>query len=434
MARQYREKKLKEIESKMMSKDECIRTLTETIRDYIIPFWLDKSVDKEYGGYLTSFDEKGEFDGNGIKNIVTQARMVWGFSNLLEYAKEEDKPRMAEAAKQGAEYLMNEFWDKEYGGWYWLLNRDSSIADPAKLTYGEGFAIYALSEYYLVYKDERALEFACKGFDLLQKYAADTLYGGYYENIERNWELSPAGKMAGDRKSLDIHMHLLETFTTLYKASGLEIHKRKLQEVYDLIVAHMMNTKDGYGFNQFDIRWNKIPAVNIPRTWNAERESSEKIDTPTDTTSYGHNVEFTWLADLALRTMGSETDADRDLFRKILDHSLAHGYDHENGGMFRDGVGCGPALVTDKEWWQNFESMTGYLNGYTLYGDERYFDAFIGLWEFNRKYFMNYEVGESRQLLKKDGTPIIANMGNPWKGIYHTGRAFAECLRRLTTI
>ena len=47
-----------------------------TVRDYIIPFWLDRSVDTEYGGFITSFDENGKFDGNGVKNIVTQSRMV----------------------------------------------------------------------------------------------------------------------------------------------------------------------------------------------------------------------------------------------------------------------------------------------------------------------------------------------------------------------
>lgn len=47
---------------------------------------------------------------------------------------------------------------------------------------------------------------------------------------------------------------------------------------------------------------------------------------------------------------------------------------------------------------------------------------------------MNMDVGESRQLLTSDGTPIISSMGNPWKGIYHTGRAMAECLRRLNIL
>lgn len=405
-----------------------------TIRDYIIPFWLDNSVDTEYGGYITSFDENGKFDGNGVKNIVTQARMVWGFSYLLNLAKDEDKPRMEKAAKQGAEYLMNQFWDKEYGGFYWLLNRDGSVKDPSKLTYGEGFGVYALSQYYLTYGDERALEIAEKAFDLIQVYATDTLRGGYFENIERDWSISPAGPYAGDRKSLDIHMHLLEAWTTLYQATGKEIHKRKLQESWDIIKTYMVNKEDGYGLNQFDLWFHQIPAINIKRTWNAERETNETIATPTNTTSYGHNVELSWLADHALNVLGKREKDDSEILIKFLDHALAHGWDYENGGVFRDGVGNGEALVTDKEWWQNFESLTGFLNGFVMTGDKKYYETFAYLWEFDKKYFMNYEVGESRQLLDKKGNPIVSNIGNPWKGIYHTGRAFAECIRRLESL
>ena len=405
--------------------------IREILAHKIIPFWLKRSVDEEYGGYLTQFNENGEFEGNGTKYMVTQSRMVWGFSNLLEFADEEQKPAMEKAARQGAKFLMEKFWDNVHGGYYWQLNRDGSVADPAKLVYGEGFAIYALAEYARVYGDAKALTFAEKGFDLLQLYCADTLRGGYYENIERDWSISPAGAYAGDRKSLDIHMHLLEAFTTLYLATGKEIHGRKLKEVMDLIFRHMINCEKGYGLNQFDVEFNSLPAINILRTWNAERETNEVIATPSDTTSYGHNVELSWLADLAIRTLDCDRTPYEETLRKLLDHALAFGLDREYGGVYRDGIADEKVLVYDKEWWQNFESLVGFLNGYVMYGDEKYLDAFLNVWNFDRDHFINHEVGESRQLLLRDGTPVVASMGNPWKGIYHTGRALAECLRRL---
>lgn len=423
-----------------MRKDilEAKQEIRDILTNKIIPFWLDRSVDREYGGYLTQFDENGEFNGNGTKYLVTQSRMVWGFSNLLEFVPEDRKEEAKAAAKQGAEFLMNQFWDDEYEGFFWQLNRDGSVADPAKLVYGEGFAVYALAEYARTYKDEKALAYAEKGFDLLQKYCADTLRGGYYENIERNWKLSPAGAYAGDRKSLDIHMHLLEAFTTLYLASGKEIHARKLKEVLDLIFRHMVNREKCFGLNQFDLEFNSIPAINILRTWNAERETNEVIAAPSDTTSYGHNVELSWLGDLALRSLGSDVHSQsceraeyEPVLRGMLDHALRFGLDNEFGGVYRDGIADEKVLVTDKEWWQNFESMVGFLNGYTMYGDEKYLDAFLNVWNFVKKNFLNLEVGESRQLLLRDGTPLVSNMGNPWKGIYHTGRALAEVLRRI---
>ncbi len=404
------------------------------LTEKLIPFWIERSVDGEYGGYLTDFDEKGVFTGNGTKYLVTQSRMLWGFSNLAEFADEAARADMKAAARQGAEFIMKRFWDESYGGYFWQLNRDGTVADPAKLVYGEGFAIYALSEYADVYGDAEALAYAEKGFDLLQKYAADTLRGGYYENIERDWQISAAGAYAGDRKSLDIHMHLLETFTTLYRATGKEIHGRKLKEVLDLIFTHMVNKEKGYGLNQFDLDFHSIPAINIKRTWNAERETNEVIEGPTDSTSYGHNVELSWLADLALKTLGCERDEYDHVLRRLLDHALAHGYDYENGGVYRDGIADKSVLVYDKEWWQNFESLVGFLNGYVLYEDERYLDAFLGTWSFVRDKFLDHEVGESRQLLLRDGTPVISNMGNSWKEIYHTGRALAECLRRMDNV
>lgn len=403
--------------------------ILSVLRDKVIPFWLERGIDRVHGGYLTDFDQNGLEGVNTVKYIVTQSRMLWGFSRLAKFAKPEDRPRMEEAAHQGYRFIVDKFWDKVHGGFYWMVNRDGSVADASKLTYGESFGIYSMSAYAITYGVKEALEYAEKTFDLLQVYAADTRYGGYYENIEPDWTVSPGGVWAGDRKSLDIHMHLMEAFTTLYEASGKEIHKRKLQESIGIIMDHMVNEEIGYGFNQFDLQFRQIPAININRTWNAERETNETVAQPTDTTSYGHNVELSWLMNYAYQMLG-ESDSQEPILRKLLDHSLKYGYDYEYGGVYRDGIADQGVLVTDKEWWQNFESLVGYLNGYAKYRDEKYWDAFAMTWEFVKTKFLNLEVGESRQLLDRTGEPLVANLGNPWKGIYHTGRALAECLER----
>ena len=78
--------------------------------------------------------------------------------------------------------------------------------------------------------------------------------------------------------------------------------------------------------------------------------------------------------------------------------------------------------------------MTGFLNGYLLFKDNKYFEAFEGTWKFIKSNFYNAEIGESRQLLDRKGNPIISNIGNPWKGIYHTGRAVAECIYRIEAL
>ncbi|MCL2833559.1 MAG: AGE family epimerase/isomerase [Treponema sp.] len=407
----------------------AINEIKEILTGKLIPFWLDRGIDNEFGGYLTCIGESGEKLADDNKYIVTQARMIWGFSALREFAAPSDAARLENAARQGFDFFIKNFWDAEFGGFFWKTNRAGKCLDAGKLSYGQSFAIYALSEYGLRYGSTEACSLAKETFDAMQVNAADTLYGGYFENMQMDWSLAPSGIFAGDRKSLDIHMHLMEAFTVLYRATGLEIHRRKLLEVIDLILLRMVN-EGGYGFNQFDRAFNKIPAINIYRTWNAERETNEKIENPADTTSYGHNVELSWLMYAAYQALGISVPDDRALiFKRLLDHSIKHGYDNENGGIYRDGIADGPVLVTDKEWWQNFEAMAGYLNGFLRFGDEIYCEYFGKTWDFIKKHFLIEPFFESRQLLDRKGNPIISNIGNPWKGIYHTGRAMAECIK-----
>ena len=79
----------------------------------IIPFWLNKACDPQ-GGYLTSFNKDGDRTGETEKYIVTQARMIWGLSAMAqEYP---DNELLLPQAKQGVDFIIEHFWDKQYGG------------------------------------------------------------------------------------------------------------------------------------------------------------------------------------------------------------------------------------------------------------------------------------------------------------------------------
>ncbi|MDO4523659.1 MAG: AGE family epimerase/isomerase, partial [Eubacteriales bacterium] len=383
------------------------------------------------GGYLTTFDENGCRKEEEDKYIVTQTRMIWAYS---AYARKMGHKEYLPMAKQGVEFFIRHFWDEKNGGWYWKVARDGSLLDNGKVVYGQTFAIYALAEYTLASGDQIGKEYACKTFDLMQKYCADTRYGGYYENLEADWSISEPGFAAGDLKSLDIHMHTLEAFTTLYECTGEEIHKRKLLEIIDIVLDHMVDHEANCGRNQFGLDFRVRPAINIRRTWNAERETGEVIEQPTDTTSYGHNVELVWLLNRAAQIMNLPSDTYKKMTRNLCDHALKYGFDYEMGGVFRDGPHEGAPMVRDKEWWQNCESLVGFLDAYEYLGDEKYLDAFLKNWKFDTTYMINHEIGEWRQLLKEDGTVIIPQIGNPWKAMYHTGRAMMECRMRLEKI
>jgi mannobiose 2-epimerase len=402
--------------------------ITQHLTTGLIPFWHARARDAKHGGYLTCFNEQGEVQPMKEKYVNTQARLVWWFANLC---RQQPKVKGSAAlARGGAEFMLKNFWDPKHGGWYWQTKPNGSKSDMGKIVYGESFAIYAMAEYTLGTGDKRGVEHASRTFDLLQKFAADTLHGGYYENLCRDWSPEEPGFSGGDRKGLDTHMHLMESFTTLYEASRDPLHRRKLMEVLDLICAHMIDPKRGCGLNQFDLSWKPIPAIAVKRTWNAER-FGERPAQPTETTSYGHNLELVWLMHRALQIAGADSKPYEPLLRKLVDNALKYGVDWTYGGIYRDGLRTGGALVKEKEFWQHSEALVGFLDAYEAYRDPACLDAFECLWDFVNTHMIVHAIGEWRVLLDRQGRPLDTNVGNDWKNSYHTGRAMCECQMRL---
>jgi mannobiose 2-epimerase len=357
--------------------------------------------------------------------------MIWWFSTLAK--RYPDQYEYRAIARAGVDFLIACFWDAENGGWFWKTRADGSPLDTAKIVYGQSFAIYALSQYACGLEDARGIDYAARTFDLLQKFAADPAYGGYTENLTRTWERFADDSGGLNRKGLDTHMHLMEAFTVLYDVSRGDAYRQKLLELTALIRTHMVNTVCGCGRNQFDSGWNPLPAIAIARTWNAER-NAPGTPQPIDTTSYGHNVELSWLFHRALDVAQVEPAAYLPVTRGLVEHALKYGVDQEYGGVFRDGLPEGPAVVLEKEFWQHAECLVGFIDGYQRFGEMRYLEAAASLWTFIQNHLVA-PAGEWRTLVSRDGETVIdGDLGNPWKVAYHTGRALTESVDRLSML
>jgi hypothetical protein len=176
--------------------------------------------------------------------------------------------RCAEYARHGVDFLIDKMWDEKHGGFFWITDRAGNVTCDKKILYGLSFIMYAFSEYTMATEDARGVEYAEKTFDLLKKHATDTMYGGYFEMFERNWDLCGPGPQGGDRKTLDVHMHLMEAFTTLYECTGQSIHKRTLIEDIDLLIKRILHPEYATGIPQFTPDWKVAPQLGpLYRGW-----------------------------------------------------------------------------------------------------------------------------------------------------------------------
>lgn len=386
------------------------------LRTGILDFWLRHCIDDECGGYITGLAEDGTKTEVNKKYLLTQARLVWFFSSAHRHGII-DRPCLEKAA-HGYRFLIKHMWDNEHGGFYWLVDRQGEVIDDRKSVYTQTFAIYALSEYYMASKDAEALAYAEKLFDLYQTKARDGDLG-YLQNFNRDWTLR--GKK--NNKTLDVHMHIMECFTTLYEASGKAVHKKALQDIIALLMEKAINREHGSAYEPYNRAFEPIAGSKGEMT-----------------TSYGHNVELGWLLLEALRVLGEDREQYRTQVLGLVDHALRYGFDEERGGVAMYGPHVGHSLDADqfsplrlrKSWWEQSEMLVALMEAYAWTQDERYGQAFSKTFDWVWSHHIDKKHGGWYAIASWDGTKILSPYkGGGWKSPYHNGRALIMLERRL---
>lgn len=417
-----------------MSSNESIAALRTDLEhiltENIVDFWYPKAIDDEHGGYILGYDADGEFNGADHKMIVTQARMVWVFSQLDRHGYGDGE--YLAAADHGYEFLIDALWDDVNGGFYWETTREGEVTKPNKHLYGQSFGVYALAEYARASGEEEALELAHELFDILEAEAYDSEFGGYVEfhtpdwtpieegttylaNIEPDWSPKESGETSLDPtlKLLNTHLHLLEAFTTLYEVGDRQAVADRLWE----LLAINTNTVIRNDFNACTDKYD--------RDWTPKLDDEEyRI------VSYGHDIEGTWLVMEACEALGIEPGLFEETFDAIWEYSLTHGYDEEHGGFFFFGPLGEDATFEIKAWWVQAEVLVGALKMYELTGDDRYLGVFVETFEFLDEYGIDREVGEWHSGVDENLEPVGVK-GAEYKAAYHNGRAMLECIQLL---
>jgi len=390
-----------------------IPRLEKNLKENIAPFWYTKSLDRKNGGYIINFGPRGEPKGEGTKMIVTQSRTVWLFSRMARagYGGKE----YLDAADLGYRFLKEKMWDAKHGGFYWEVDATGNQKlKPRKHLYGQSFALYALSEYYLASQKQEVLDFAIQFFNLLEAKSHDRTYGGYVEFFNEDWTAPPSGEpsyMGGEPgfKLMNTHLHLLEAMTTFYRASKLPLARERLLELINIESNAVVRKDLGACTDKYERDWKPRLEGDFARV------------------SYGHDIENVWLLIDACDAAGVSTYPFLDLYRALFDYSLKYGYDREQGGFYDSGPFNQPATNRNKTWWVESEAIVSALYMYRLTRDPKYLAVFEQTYDFIEKYQVDWEHGEWHATITPEGQ-ARGDKAHVWKAGYHNGRAMIECL------
>lgn len=407
--------------------------MKKAAKELLIENLYPRNIDTAYGGYLSTFTYDFKPTGDQDKMIVTQARHIWSTSKASEFYHDTAYIPMA---RHGFHFLRDKMWDKEMGGFYTLVTRSGEPKSPNKDAYGNAFAIYGLSAYYAASKDGEALELAKKCFMWLEKHSHDPKYKGYFMHLQRDGTpivrpASTPGNSDLGYKDQNSSIHLLEAFTELYSVWKDDLVKERLQEML-LLIRDVMVSKDGYLRLFFYPDWKPV----------SNRDSSRAIILETaniDHVSFGHDVETAFLMREASEALGIESDQKTwDIGKKMVDHSLATGWDDKKGGFYDEGYYFSPGKMTiireTKNWWAQSEGLNTLMMFSQLYPDDKrhYYNKFKKLWNYADTYLIDHEYGDWYEL-GIDGSPKskTALKTHIWKGTYHSFRALMHCIERL---
>lgn len=371
--------------------------------DRVMPFWMEKSIDKEFGGYFTCLERDGEvFDTD--KFIWLQGREVWMLSTL--YNKVEKRQEWLDAAIQGAEFL------KKYGhdgnlNWYFALDREGNpLVEPYNI-FSYTFAVIAFGQLSIATGNQEYADIAKKTFDIVLSKV---------DNPKGRWSKAAPG--ARSLKSFALPMILcnvaLEIESLLDKDFLDKTIETCVHEVMDvfyrpelgLIVEHL-------GTN------NEMVDCMDGRLLNP-----------------GHAIEAMWfIMDLGKRL------GDQALIEKAVKIALAeveYGWDEKYGGIFyfmdRLNRPMQQLEWDQKLWWVHIETLITMIKGYELTGSEECLAWFERIHDYVWSHFMDPEHPEWFGYLNRQGEVLLTLKGGKWKGCFHVPRGLMQVYQSLERI
>lgn len=373
----------------------------------ILPYW-ERLADADYGGFYGRVTGKEELIKDAPKGAVLQSRILWTFSAASRVLRDKDYLLYAVKAK---DFVIDRLYDRLYGGVFWSVDHKGEPLDTKKQFYALGFALYGLSEFHRATGDPEALERAIELFRDIEKHSYDRIYGGYIEATARDWsEIKDnrlSAKDANEKKSMNTHLHILESYTNLFRVWKDPLLEQALAGLIEVFLNKIVN----------------------PGTYHLSLFFDEEYHVKSSGLSYGHDIEASWLLMEAARELASyKPGIYGQLLSRVRDVSKNVAYAALKGlqpdGSLIYEVGSGGRIDQTRHWWVQAETVVGLFYLYLWHNVPHALNLAVKCWQYIKENLRDTGHGE---WFWSPGNTTDDKAGL-WKCPYHNSRMCLEII------
>jgi len=241
---------------------------------------------------------------------------------------------------------------------------------------------------------------------------------GYLEAFDRSFHPLDNAKLSDNphmldrglvaEKTMNTMLHVMEAYTLLYQVGQDERVRNSLRALLGKITSQVYN-----------------PVANRMEVF-----FDPYMKSILDMQSYGHDIEASWLIDLAAHTVLADWEREET---ETLTTRLAQGVMER---AFRNGSLLNEQVEGEQDatriWWVQAETMVGLANLWRKTGEPGVLQAMEAEWHYIRNTMVDPREGsEWYWNVDEKGTPAKMPIVEPWKCPYHNGRMCMELMARL---